>query len=83
MEPVNDAESTIQKLCAQAEAEHNQGRLREVRFRLKSFLHEHASLLISMSEDTYQALRRLRGLRGRRRPAPGALPVALCVRGKP
>ena len=65
MEPVNDAENTIQKLCEQANAEHNQGKLREVRSRLKSFLHEHASLLISMSEDTYQALRRHRGLRAR------------------
>jgi hypothetical protein len=71
MEPVNDIENTIQKLCAQANAEHNQGKLRQVRSQLKSFLHEHASLLISMSEETYQALRKLRGLRARHPPALG------------
>jgi hypothetical protein len=32
-----------------------------VRCRLKSFLCEHASLLTSMSEETYEALRQLRG----------------------
>jgi hypothetical protein len=68
MEPIaNDVEDTIQRLCADAERERNQGKLRDVRSRLEVFLHEHASILTSMSEDTYQALRKLKGLRVRRR----------------
>jgi hypothetical protein len=57
----NDVEDTVQKLCAEANAEHDQLKLRDVRSRLGVFLHEHASILTSMSEDTYQALRRLKG----------------------
>lgn len=67
MEPnTNDAEDTVQKLCAEAN-ECDQAKLRDLRSRLLAFLHEHASLLTSMSEDTYQALRRLKGLRVRHR----------------
>ena len=68
MEPItNDVEDTVQKLCAEASAEHDQLKLRDVRSRLEVFLHEHASILTSMSEDTYQALRKLkrRGVRRR------------------
>ena len=61
MEPINDDESTVRKLCAEANAERNRTRLKGVRSRLKAFLREHASLLISMSEETYQALRQRRG----------------------
>jgi hypothetical protein len=68
MEPItSDVEDTVQKLCAEANAEHDQLKLRDVRSRLEVFLHEHASILTSMSEDTYQALRKLkrRGVRRR------------------
>jgi hypothetical protein len=61
MEPINDDENTVRKLCAEANAERNRTRLKGVRSRLKAFLREHASLLISMSEETYQALRQRRG----------------------
>ena len=61
MEPTDENEDTVQRLCAEANAERNQGKLKEVRARLQVFLHEHASILTSMSEDTYQALRRLQG----------------------
>jgi hypothetical protein len=61
MEPTDENEDTVQRLCAEANAERNQGKLKEVRARLQVFLHEHASILTSMSEDTYQALRRLKG----------------------
>ena len=61
MEPINDDENTVRKLCAEANAERNRTRLKGVRSRLKAFLREHASLLISMSEDTYEALRQRRG----------------------
>jgi hypothetical protein len=61
MEPINDDENTVRKLCAEANAERNRTRLKGVRSRLKAFLREHASLLISMSEETYEALRQRRG----------------------
>ena len=68
MEPIiNDVEDTVQKLCAEANAERNQGKLKDVRARLDVFLHEHASILTSMSEDTYEALRKLKGLGVRHR----------------
>jgi hypothetical protein len=61
MEPINDDENTVRNLCAEANAERNRTRLKGVRSRLKAFLREHASLLISMSEETYEALRQRRG----------------------
>jgi hypothetical protein len=67
MEPIaNDVEDTIQRLCADADAERDQAKLKDVRARLE-VLHEHASILTSMSEDTYQALRKVKGLRVRHR----------------
>jgi hypothetical protein len=72
MEPINDDENTVRKLCAEANAERNRTRLKGVRSRLKAFLREHASLLISMSEETYEALRQRRGaVRYRSHVAPG------------
>jgi len=67
MEPnTNDVEDTVQNLCAEAN-ECDQAKLSDLRSRLKVFLHEHVSILISCSEDTYQALRKLKALRVRRR----------------
>ena len=60
MEQINGDEDTVKKLCVEVSAERNRARLRHLRSRLRAFLHEHASLLTSMSEDTYQALRQLR-----------------------
>jgi hypothetical protein len=72
MEPINDDENMVRKLCAEANAERNRTRLKGVRSRLKAFLREHASLLISMSEETYEALRQRRGAdRFRSHVAPG------------
>jgi hypothetical protein len=60
MEPINNNdENTVRELCAEANAERNRARLRQLRCRLGAFLQEHASLLTSMSEETYQALRQL------------------------
>ena len=68
MEPIaNDIEDSIQRLWAEADAERDQAKLKDVRARLELYLHEHAWILTSMSEDTYQALRKLKGLRVRRR----------------
>ena len=61
MEPTDENEDTVQRLCAEANAERNQGKVKDVRARIRVFLHEHASILTSMSEDTYQALRKLKG----------------------
>jgi hypothetical protein len=72
MEPINKDENTVRKLCAEANSERNRTRLKGVRSRLKAFLREHASLLISMSEETYEALRQRRGaVRYRSDVAPG------------
>ena len=60
MEPINnDDENMVRELCAEANAEGNRARLRQLRCRLGAFLHEHASILTSMSEETYEALRQL------------------------
>ena len=72
MEPINEDENTVRKLCAEANSERNRTRLKGVRSRLKAFLREHASLLISMSEETYEALRQRRGaVRHRSDVGPG------------
>jgi len=62
--PMSD---TIQRLCAEASTERDQEKLKDIRARLEVFLHEHAYVLTCMSEDTYQALRKLKGLRVRHR----------------
>ena len=67
----DDVEATIQRLCAEASAERDQVKLRDVRSRLELYLHEHGSILTSMSEDTYQALRKLKPVRRR---SPKSLP---------
>ena len=59
MELTTNDEDTVQKLCAEANAECDKAKLRDVRSRLGAFLHEHPSILNSMSEDTYQALQQL------------------------
>ncbi len=56
----------MRKLCSEANEEGDPGKLRDVRSRLWAFLHEHASILISCSEETYQALRKLKALRAPR-----------------
>jgi hypothetical protein len=72
MEPVaNDVEETIQKLCAEADGERNLMKVMDIRARLAVYLHEHASVLTSMSEETYQALRKIKPVRRRRSPQFG------------
>jgi hypothetical protein len=60
MEQQTEVEETVKRLCAQASAERNSLKLKDVLARLKQVLHEHTSTLRSMSEDTYQALRKLK-----------------------
>jgi hypothetical protein len=54
-----EVEETVKRLCAEASTERNRSELRRVLARLNQILHEHASTLRSMSEETYQALRKL------------------------
>ena len=72
MEPIDNDENTVQQLCAEANAARNLASLKDVRCRLEAFLREHASLLTSMSNETYEALRQWRGrVRYRSHVAPG------------
>jgi hypothetical protein len=67
MEPIANDEDTVRKLCVEANTERDRVKLRDVRSRLEAFLREHARMLTSMSEDTYKALRKLKGFRVRHR----------------
>lgn len=67
MEQQTEVEETVKRLCAEASTERNRSELRRVLARLKQVLHEHASTLRSMSEETYQALRKLKTPSVRRR----------------
>jgi hypothetical protein len=60
MEQRTEVEETVKRLCAEASTERNRSELRRVLARLKQILREHASTLRSMSEETYQALRKLK-----------------------
>jgi hypothetical protein len=72
MEPIADEiEDTIQKLCAEISAERDQVKLSDLRSRLEVYLHEHAFILTSLSEDTYQALRKIKSTSRRRSPRFG------------
>jgi hypothetical protein len=53
-----EAENTVRLLCAQVSA--LQGRkLKRVRIELKDFLREHTEVLRSMSDETFEALRKV------------------------
>jgi hypothetical protein len=66
----NDVEDTIQRLCEGVDGERDLRKQRELRSRLGAFLHENAFVLTSMSELTYQALRKIKGRSARHR-VPG------------
>lgn len=52
-------ENTLKQLCAMASAQRDRRELNNVLVRLKEFLHEHAEVLRSMSDDTFDALRKV------------------------
>ena len=54
-----EAENTVKQLCAEARALRNRQEFKDVLIRLREFLHEHTELLRSMSDDTYDALRKI------------------------
>jgi len=54
-----EVENTVKQLCAQASAQRNRRRFKYVLIQLREFLHEHDEVLRSMSDDTFEALRRV------------------------
>ena len=49
----------MKQLCADASAHWDRRKLKNVLIRLKDFLHEHTDALRSMSDDTFEALRKV------------------------
>ena len=47
----------MKKLCADASAQRGRRKFKYVLIQLKKLLHEHADVLRSMSDDTFEALR--------------------------
>jgi hypothetical protein len=54
-----EVENTVKQLCAEASAQQDRRKLKNVLIRLKEFLHEHSNVLRSMSDDTFEALRKV------------------------
>ena len=55
----DEVENTVKTLCAEASAQRNRLQLKKVMIRLREFLHEHRDVLRSMSDDTFDALRKV------------------------
>ena len=55
----DEVENTLKRLCAKASAQRNPRQFKHVLIRLRHFLHEHNELLRSMSDDTFEALRKV------------------------
>ena len=55
-----EVENTVKHLCAEASAQRNQRELKYMMIQLREFLHEHTDVLRSMSDDTFEALRKVR-----------------------
>jgi hypothetical protein len=54
-----EVENTLRQLCAIASAQRDRRKFRNVLLELREFLQEHRELLRSMSDDTFEALRRV------------------------
>jgi hypothetical protein len=54
-----EVENTLKQLCAKASAQRNRRQFQSVLIQLREFLHEHNELLRSMSDDTFEALRKV------------------------
>jgi len=52
----DEVENTVKRLCAIAIAQRNRRALNNVKIQLREILREHAELLRSMSEDTFDVL---------------------------
>ena len=58
MEP-DEVENTVKQLCAEAIAQRNRRQFKYVLIQLSKFLKEHNEVLRSMSDDTFDALRKV------------------------
>ena len=54
-----EVENTVKQLCADASAQRGRRNFKYVVIQLKKFLHEHTDVLRSMSDDTFEALRKV------------------------
>jgi len=54
-----EVENTVKQLCAQARAQRDRREFNYVLLQLRKFLHEHNEVLRSMSDDTFEALRKV------------------------
>jgi hypothetical protein len=54
-----EVENTLKKLCAEASAQRNRRDFKNMVIQLREFLHEHNEVLRSMSDDTFEALRKV------------------------
>jgi secreted Zn-dependent insulinase-like peptidase len=54
-----EAENTVKQLCVWAIAERHPRKARKVVIRIRAFLNEHREVLRSMSDDTFESLRRV------------------------
>lgn len=55
----DEVENTLKKLCAEASAQRDRLALKNVMIRVREFLHDHRDVLRSMSDDTFDALRKV------------------------
>ena len=54
-----DVENTVKRLCVEASALRDRRQFNYVLIRLRAFLREHNEVLRSMSDDTFEALRKV------------------------
>ena len=54
-----EVENTVKQLCAEASAQRDRRKFKDVLIQLKEFLDEHTEVLRSMSDDTFEALRKV------------------------
>jgi len=55
----DEMENTVKQLCAEASAQRDRSQFKNVLIQLREFLHEHNEVLRSMSDDTFEALRKV------------------------
>lgn len=54
-----EIENTVKQLCALARAQPDQRQFKSVLLQLREFLSEHKEVFRSMSDDTFEALRKV------------------------
>jgi len=54
-----EVENTVKRLCVEASAQRDRRQFKYVLIQLREFLREHNEVLRSMSDDTFEALRKV------------------------